>query len=264
MDTSSFILSSNGANDLSSNNITSDNISVLTSLSVAGNNILSSLSTLNTNINNVNNFIGSTSSSLNITASTQINFNVSSYSLTNINISGLNVFSSGRTTFPFSYPGWYNVSNRLDQLYYVMQDTPNSIIKYDADNNTVIKINQSDIYAQNTPLQNYPKRIIFKDFLNNVPGYINSSGLNLLDANGNYNNISSYFTQTGNSLLICGNKTMIDSGGNLNVFEMTTYTILGIPTGTGGTWLPVADTLNSNTSNITVLSNSYTTLLSQL
>ena len=53
MDTSSFILSSNGANDLSSNNITSDNISVLTSLSVAGNNILSSLSTLNTNINNV-------------------------------------------------------------------------------------------------------------------------------------------------------------------------------------------------------------------
>ena len=57
MDTSSFILSSNGANDLSSNNITSDNISVLTSLSVAGNNILSSLSTLNTNINNVNNLL---------------------------------------------------------------------------------------------------------------------------------------------------------------------------------------------------------------
>ena len=59
MDTSSFILSSNGANDLSSNNITSDNVSVLTSLSVAGNNILSSLSTLNTNINNINSFAGS-------------------------------------------------------------------------------------------------------------------------------------------------------------------------------------------------------------
>ena len=57
---------------------------------------------------------------------------------------------------------------------------------------------------------------------------------------------------------------MIDAGGNLNLFEMTTYTILGIPTGTGGTWIPVADTLNSNTSNITVLSNSYDTLLSQL
>ena len=71
MDTSLFILSSNGANDLNSNNIYFDNIIVLTSLSVAGNNILSSLSTLNTNINNINNFIGSTSSSSNVTASSQ-------------------------------------------------------------------------------------------------------------------------------------------------------------------------------------------------
>ena len=63
------------------------------------------------------------SSSLNVTASTHINFNVSPYSLTKINASGLNVFSWGRNTFPFSYPGCYNVSNRLDQLYYVMQDT---------------------------------------------------------------------------------------------------------------------------------------------
>ena len=41
---------------------------------------------------------------------------------------------------------------------------------------------------------------------------------------------------------------MVDAGGNLNVFEMTTYTILGIPTGTGGTWFKVADTLNNNIS----------------
>ena len=64
MDILCFILSSNGANDLSSNDITSDNISVLLSLSVAGDNILSSLSTLNTNINNINSFISSTSSGL--------------------------------------------------------------------------------------------------------------------------------------------------------------------------------------------------------
>ena len=57
---------------------------------------------------------------------------------------------------------------------------------------------------------------------------------------------------------------MIDAGGIFNVFEMATYTILGTPTGTGGTWLPVADTLNSNTSNITVSSNSCGTLLSKL
>ena len=36
---------------------------------------------------------------------------------------------------------------------------------------------------------------------------------------------------------------MVDAGGNLNVFDMTTYTTLGIHTGTGGTWLNVADTL---------------------
>ena len=45
-----------------------------------------------------------------------------------------------------------------------MQDTPNSIIKYDNDNNTVIKINQSDIYSANTPSQNYPKELYSKIF----------------------------------------------------------------------------------------------------
>jgi len=264
MDTSSFILSSNGANDLSSNNITSDNISVLSSLSVAGNNILSSLSTLNTNINNINSFAGSTASGLNITASTQINFNVSSYSLTNINASGLSVFTSGRTTFPFTYAGWYNISERLDNLVCVMQDTALPIITYDADNNTTLRIRQADFYSSQYPQKNYPKQIQFCDFFNKKVGYFNTSGLNILDVNGNYNNISSYFTQTGNSLLLCSNKTMIDAGGNLNVYEMTTYTTLGIITGTGGTWLNVADTLNSNTSNITTLSNSYNTVLSQL
>ncbi len=56
----SFTLSSNGANDITSNNITSDNISVLSSLTVSGINILASLT-------NTNSFICSTSSSLNIT-----------------------------------------------------------------------------------------------------------------------------------------------------------------------------------------------------
>ena len=54
MDTTSLILSSDGANDLTSNKIKSDNISVLTSLLLAGNNILCSFSTLYTNINNIN------------------------------------------------------------------------------------------------------------------------------------------------------------------------------------------------------------------
>ena len=53
----SFILSSNGANDLMCNDITSDNISVISSLTVSGINILSSS-------NNINSFAGSTLSSL--------------------------------------------------------------------------------------------------------------------------------------------------------------------------------------------------------
>ena len=67
------------------NDITSDNISVISSLTVSGVNILSSL-------NNINSFAGSTLSSLNITGTTQINFNASSTNLTNINSIGLNVF----------------------------------------------------------------------------------------------------------------------------------------------------------------------------
>ena len=56
-------------------------------------------------------------------------------------------------------------------------------------------------------------------FLNNhdVPAYINTSGLKLLDVNGNYNNIDSYFAHTGNSLLVCGDKTAIDHNRKLNV-----------------------------------------------
>ena len=140
-----------------------------------------------------------------------------------------------------------------------MQDTAIPIITYDPDNNTKIRIRQADFYSDLYPAKNYPKQIQFCDFLNKKVGYFNTSGLNLLDVNGNYNNISSYFTQTGNSLLLCSNKTRVDAGGNLNVFHMTSTTILGTMY-TGGTWLNVSDTLNTTA----VLSNNYNTMLSQL
>ena len=139
------------------------------------------------------------------------------------------------------------------------------MIKYDGDHNTVIKINEADYFSPTNPSLNYPKRIIFKDFLNNVLGYINSSGLSLLDMNGNYNNISTKFTQTGNSsLLLCSNKMMVDSAGALNVYQYTTNTILGFVTGTSGSWLNVADTLNANISNLSTLKSNYSDVLSQL
>jgi len=258
-----YTLSSTGAYDLTSNNLYSDNATIFSSLSVSGINILSSINNLNTSVSSLNGYIGTSPSGLNITGSTKISFYVGSSALTYIDQTGLNIFHTGRTTFPFSYDGYYNIRDRLDQLYFVMQDTPNSIIKYDNDNNTVIKINQSDIYSANTPSQNYPKRIIFKDFLNNVPAYINTSGLSLLDVNGNYNNINALFTTTSNSLLLCSKKNMIDVAGDLNVFHMTSVSILGV-TYTGGTWLKVSDALNNIKSDNTSLNNNYSTLLSQL
>ena len=50
------VLSSNGAIDLSCNNIISDNITAISSLTVSGVNILTSLSNLNINIDNINSF----------------------------------------------------------------------------------------------------------------------------------------------------------------------------------------------------------------
>jgi hypothetical protein len=35
------------------------------------------------------------------------------------------------TTFPFSYDGYYNVRERLDNLRHVILDAPDPIIKYD-------------------------------------------------------------------------------------------------------------------------------------
>ena len=63
-----------------------------------------------------------------------------------MNISGLNVLHPMNSDiFPYSEAGWCNVGDRLQKLYHVMQDAVNSIIKYDHDDNTVIKINEADI-----------------------------------------------------------------------------------------------------------------------
>jgi hypothetical protein len=56
---------------------------------------------------------------------------------------------------------------------------------------------------------------------------------------------------------------MIDVAGDLNVFHMTSVSILGV-TYTGGTWLKVSDALNNIKSDNTSLNNNYSTLLSQL
>lgn len=237
-----FTLSSTGLQNVDANQITSDNTTIFSSLYVSGTNILSS-------INNIESCIGPSNSSLNITGTTNITFNAGSLASTYIDSSGLNISHTEMTVFPFSYGGYYNVRERFDNLRHVFLDSQDAIIKYDGDHNTVIKINEANILNQADPSKNYPKRIIFKDFLNNVPAYINTSGLNILDVNGNYNNINNKFTQTGNSLLVCGTNTMIDSNNNLNVLKVNSQTIAGI-TITSGTWFNVANELSNATKSI--------------
>jgi len=248
-----FSLSSTGLENVDANQITSDNASIFSSLYVSGVNVLAS-------INNTNSYIGPSNSSLNITGTTKITFNAGGLASTYVDSSGVNIFHTGMTVFPFSYDGYYNIRERLDNLRHVFLDAADPMIKYDADHNTVIKINEANILNPGDPSKNYPKRIIFKDFLNNVPAYINTSGVNILDANGNYNNINTYFTETGGSnLLIFSKKNMVDGNGDLNVFNMTSTTILGT-TYTGGTWLKVGDTLNNSISGLSSLTTSVSSL----
>ena len=266
-------LSSTGLQNIDANEITLDNSTIFSNLNVSGFTTLSNdtsiFGTLNVNnftvlannttingalylsgvnvlssIDNINKCIGPSNSALNITGTTNITFNAGGLASSYIDSSGLNLYHTGMTTFPFSYDGYYNVRERFDNLRHVFLDSPDPIIKYDDDHNTIIKINEANILDPGNPLKNYPKRIIFKDFLNNVPAFINTSGLNLLDINGNYNNINDKFTQTGNSLLICGTNTMIDSNNNLNVLKVNTQTVAGI-TITTGSWLNVADNLSN-------------------
>ena len=272
-------LSSTGLQNIDANELTSDNSTVFSNLNVSGFTTLSNdtsiFGTLNVNnftilannttingalylsgvnvlssIDNINKCIGPSNSALNITGTTNITFNAGGLASSYIDSSGLNLYHTGMTTFPFSYDGYYNVRERFDNLRHVFLDSPDPVIKYDDDHNTIIKINEANILDPGNPLKNYPKRIIFKDFLNNVPAFINTSGLNLLDINGNYNNINNKFTQTGNSLLICGTNTMIDSNNNLNVLKVNTQTVAGI-TITTGSWLNVADNLSNVNKSIT-------------
>jgi hypothetical protein len=121
-------------------------------------------------------------------------------------------------------------SERFDILRHVFLYSADPMIKYDDDHNTMIKINETHIFSSDH-FQKYPKRILFKDFLNIFPAFINTSGVNISDVNGNYKNINNYFTQTGGPNLFFSKNYMIDSSGDIIVFNIST-----------SSWLKVADT----------------------
>jgi hypothetical protein len=179
-------LSSTCLNDIDANNNTSDNISVISSLTVSGTKVLSSITDILSSINKENSFIGSTSSSLNITGTTNINFNVNNTIFTKINQSGLSVHEANGTTFPYAPTDWYNVSDRLDKLYQCMSDTPNPMIHYDATHNTIIRISEQD-----TVNQIYcPRQLQIKTFQGTSISKFDVQGLQLLDINNNWYHIN--------------------------------------------------------------------------
>jgi hypothetical protein len=255
----SFSLSSNGAYDLTCNNITSDNISVLSALTVSGTNILSSLGNINSNLSNINSFIGSTSSSLNITGTTNINFNVGAQ-FTKINSSGLSVFHNANGVFPYSPTDWYNVSDRLDKLYQCMSDTPNAIINYDATHNTIIRISEQDTVNQIY----YPRQLQIQSYQGTAFSKFDVQGLQVLDINNNWYYINKMFTMTNNSILLCSNNIKVDSEGQLNVQNVVTNYVLGIATGTTGTWFSVKNSIMNSISGVTSLSTRCDNLLANL
>ena len=260
----SFILSSTGLYDIDANTITSDNITVISSLTVSGTNILSSLGNINTNINNINNdinninsSIGSTSSSLNITGATNINFNVNNNLFTKINQSGLSIFHDANEIFPFNYPGWYNVADRLNNLYHVMSDTPANIINFDASHNTVIRIREQDIVNQ-------PRQLQIQSYQGTSFSKFDIQGLQVLDINNNWYYINKMFTMTNNSILLCSNNIKVDSEGQLNVQNVVTNYVLGIATGTTGTWFSVKNSIMNSISGVSSLSTRCDNILADL
>ena len=234
-------LSSTGLQDIDANNIMADNISVLTSLTVSGTNILTSLntintnlstvnsnlSTVNTNLSNINGFINSSTSGLNITGITNINFNVGTQ-LTTINLTGLSVFHTAKETFPYTYAGWYNVADRLSSLSQCMNDSVEAIINFDTTHNTVIRIREQDIVNQ----VYYPRQLQIQSFQGTSISKFDIQGLQVLDTYNNWYYINKMFTITNNSTLICSNKVMVDSSGELNVYLAA-----------GNRWINVANNL---------------------
>jgi hypothetical protein len=242
-------LSSTGLNDIEANNITSDNITIYSNLNVSGitnlynslnvsgiTNLYNSLNVQGVNIlnsiNNLNSIINNDSSNININASNNIFFNVNNTQFTKIDSSGLSVFHAARETiFPYNYEGWYNIGDRLNKLYHVMEDSPDNIINFDTTHNTVIRFREQDIINNIY----YPRQIQFQSFEGTTFSKFDISGLQLLDKYNNWYYINKLFSITNNSTLLCSDKVMVDSSGDLKVYFPST-----------NTWLNVADNLFSN------------------
>ena len=112
-----------------------------------------------------------------------------------------------------------------------MEDSPECIINFDATHNTVIRVREQDTINQ----YYYPRQIQFQTFQGTTFSKFDIEGLKLLDKYNNWYYINKLFSITNNSTLLCSDKIMVDSDGDLKVYIPATET-----------WLNVADNLFSN------------------
>ncbi len=72
------------------------------------------------------------------------------------------------------------------------------------------------------------------------------------------------FTMTNDSILFCSNNIKVDSSGQLNVQNVVTNYVLGIATGTTGTWFSVRDSIMNSISGVSSLTTKTVDLLANL
>ena len=254
-------LSSTGLQDIDANDVIADNITILSNLNVNGSTYLyNSLNVQGVNIlnsiNNLNNIINNNSSTVHINASNLINFNVNNTQLTKIDTTGLSIFHDALGTFPYNYEGWYNIGDRFNKLYHVMSDSPNAIINYDTTHNTIIRISEQDTVNQIY----YPRQLQIQSYQGTAFSKFDIQGLQLLDKNNNWYYINKIFTKTGNSMLLASDNIIVDGTGQLNVQNVVTNYVLGIATGTTGTWFSVKDSIINSISGVSALTSGVSSL----
>ena len=95
-----------------------------------------------------------------------------------------------------------------------MNDSVDAIINFDSTHNTVIRIREQDIVNQIY----YPRQLQIQSFQGTTLSKFDIQGLQVLDTNNNWYYINKMFTMTNNSTLLCSNKIMVDSNGELSVY----------------------------------------------
>jgi hypothetical protein len=141
-----------------------------------------------------------------------------------------------------------------------MNDSPESIINFDATHNTVIRIREQDIVNQ----VYYPRQLQIQTYQGASISKFDVQGLQVLDTNNNWYYINKLFTFTNNSILLCSNNVKVDNEGQLNVQNVVTNYVLGIATGTTGTWFSVKNSIMNSISGVTALSTRCDNLLENL